>query len=79
MRIIEVTSEQFNFIWLRLLPSQRSSGDIPTPAIVMPWIDTLIVLQGKIQYGSLADADLAGMNMSTEIPAKIEELFTKAA
>ena len=53
MRIIEVTSEQFHSIWGKLQPQMRFTGDVPTPAIVLPYLNTMFVLRGEIQYGTL--------------------------
>jgi hypothetical protein len=54
MKIVELNELQFHNIYARLLPSERISGGLPTPSIVLPYLDTLFVLQGRVQYGSVA-------------------------
>jgi hypothetical protein len=55
MKILTVTPEQFHTIWNRMLPANRMSGDVPTPAIVMPHLNTMLVLEGEVEFGSLGD------------------------
>lgn len=61
MKIISVTSEQFEFIWGRLIPSQRMSEAMPTPNIVLPHLNATIVLEGEVQYRSLAGANISSI------------------
>jgi hypothetical protein len=77
MKIVEVTPEQFNSIWNRLLPAQRLGGDVPTPAILLPWLNTLLVIEGEIQYGSLVGKGVENMNTTIELPAAIKALFAE--
>lgn len=74
MRIIEVTSEQFHQIWNRTIPENRIHGQIPTPAIVLHHLNTLLVLKGEVQYGVLPDIDPENIRIS-ELAKYVDGIF----
>jgi hypothetical protein len=45
----------------------RFTGCIPTPAIVLPYLNTVFVLKGEIQYGTLAE-----FTSLADLPSQIE-------
>ena len=74
MRIIEVTSEQFHQIWNRMIPANRIQGQIPTPAIVLHHLNTLLVLKGEVQYGVFPDIDPENIRIS-ELAKYVDGIF----
>lgn len=68
MKIVQVSRKQFDAIWLRLEPSQRVVSDLPTPAIVMLSINTLIVLEAEVKVATAPeDARLDDRSKSLEV------------
>jgi hypothetical protein len=53
MKIIFVTSGQFQKIWNHLLPSQRDGGSVPSPVIILRHLDTMLVLKSDVTIGSI--------------------------
>ena len=48
MKIVKVSSEVFDVLWIKMMPSQRICGDVPHPCIIMPFLNTLVVLNENI-------------------------------
>lgn len=48
MKIILVNSEQFDTVWRKLEPQRRIHADIPTPSIVIPSWDAMLVLADSV-------------------------------
>lgn len=54
MKIILVNSKQFYELWNKMIPAQRITGGLPTPAIVLSHLDTLVLLgDGVVEFGSI--------------------------
>lgn len=58
MRIVFVDSGQFDLLWQRMVPAQRMTGNLPTPAIVLQHLNTLVLLKEEIQFADAADLAL---------------------
>lgn len=58
MKVITVNSGQFNLIWNKLQPQQRITGNLPHPAMVMSHINTLILLDDNLEFGSISNTSL---------------------
>lgn len=53
MKLIFVTSEQFNLIWMKLQPQQRISANMLAPNIVIAHLNAVIVLREAVTIGSI--------------------------
>ena len=49
MKIVKVSSEVFDVMWRKLQPQQRITGDIPHPAIVLPFLDAMVMLEEQLE------------------------------
>jgi len=56
MRIIFATSDQFYFLWEKFSPQNRIVANIPAPNLVIPFLDTLVLLSGEgVELGAITN------------------------
>ena len=53
MKIILVTSKQYDAIWNHLFPAQRDTGGVPHPVIILRHLDAMLVLRDSVKIGSI--------------------------
>ena len=78
MKIIELTQEQMNQLESRLIPSQRVVANIPTPNIVVQNWNTLFVLKGCVEYGSMDGKDMDQKSIYVEWRNEVRDLPVRA-
>jgi hypothetical protein len=74
MKIVEVTPTQLSAITSRLMPAQVIHADIPTPNLIIHHLNTMFVLAGEVQYGSIVGCDLTDVSISVGLPKMISEV-----
>ena len=57
MKLIFVTSEQFDAIWNKTFPASRVSANLPTPNLVLAHLDTVLVLGKSVRIGSIQEVE----------------------
>ena len=70
MKIILVSSEQFQTIWRRLIPSERIHGNINHPSIVLAHLDAVLVLNENLKIGSIP----ASITIAELSPSRLDEI-----
>ena len=53
MKLIFVTSDQFEFVWNKLFPASRIPANVPCPSIVLQHLDTVLLLGESVKVGSI--------------------------
>lgn len=54
MKIIFVNTDQFRLTWEKIQPQIRIMADINHPNLVLPHLNTLLILDDNVEVGSLS-------------------------